>query len=208
MRYLVGFLFACALGVLPLVGCTEDHAQCDMIDEWTCWCTKGGPCVFECGEEVGEKVGEEPEGECTLWCNPSWNGPIREEPCTLDAVNSCTMLCQWGVDCTANCGDDSLILCPYKGRCEASVGDNSGVACDSAELCDVECRGSCEVTCGFGKCQVRCADPQECLVICSHGTPGVEGTLCPDGKTKVCAMECPGETPAQGADVGAFEVQP
>ena len=125
-----------------------------------------------------------------------------------DAVNSCTMLCQWGVDCTANCGDDSLILCPYKGRCEASVGDNSGVACDSAELCDVECRGSCEVTCGFGKCQVRCADPQECLVICSHGTPGVEGTLCPDGKTKVCAMECPGETPAQGADVGVFEVQP
>jgi hypothetical protein len=118
------------------------------------------------------------------------------------------MLCQFGMDCTANCGDDSLIACQFtQGRCEASVGDNASVACEGAELCDIECRGSCGVECEHGKCQVRCADPEECLVICSGGSPVVEATLCPDGKTKVCAMECPAETPA-GRDVGAFEVQP
>jgi hypothetical protein len=199
MRYSFGLLFVCALGVLPLVGCAEDYAQCDMIDEWTCWCTKGGPCAFECGEDIEE--------DCTLWCNPPWNGEIREEPCALDAVNSCTMLCQWGVDCAANCGDDSQILCPYKGRCEASVGDNAGVDCEGGELCDVECRGSCEVTCEHGKCRVHCADPEECIVLCALGNPPVEATLCPDGKTKVCAIECPADT-LTASDVGAFEVQP
>jgi hypothetical protein len=214
MRYLFGFLCVCALGVVPWVGCTDDYSQCNMIDEATCWCTEGGSCAFECGEdlEIEDVCPECPEGtevDCNLWCNPGWYGEIRKEPCTLDAAaHSCTMLCQGGMDCTANCGDDSMIACQFnQGRCEASVGDNALVACEGAEFCDIECRGSCWVGCELGTCQVRCADPEECTVRCSGGIRGVEGTLCPDGKTKVCAMECPGETPTE-RDVGAFEVQP
>ena len=181
MRYVFGFLCVCALGVVSVVGCTDDYSQCDMLDEATCWCTKGGSCAFECGEDIEE--------DCTLMCNAPWYGEIREEPCTLDAVHSCRMLCQWGVDCTANCGDDSLIACQQtQGRCEASVGDNGVVACEGAELCDIECRGSCDVMCEVGKCRVRCADPEECIVLCALGSPPVDATLCPDGETKVCPM--------------------
>lgn len=126
---------------------------------------------------------------CNLY---PYEGEVREQPCTLVAANSCNMDCRSGVNCIATCGDDSEIACGRAERCEASVGDNAGVGCWGAELCDIECRDSCEVHCPEGRCTVSCADPEECLVMCSETG---EATLCPDGETKVCAIECPGETP-------------
>jgi hypothetical protein len=184
MRYVLGLICVLALG---LMGCSDEGLMCSPVTNATLSCicpTGGGSCFLECDEDIEH---------CGLACNPSWSEEIREQPCTVEAAHSCNMLCQSGVDCSATCGDDSLIACQFtKGRCEASVGDNADVRCESAEFCDIECLGSCWVGCWDGNCRVRCTNPEECLVICSKTE---EATLCPDGETKVCAMECPGETP-------------
>jgi hypothetical protein len=187
MRYLVGFVVVLALGAMTMVGCKDEVLQCTSHDaSLICLCLPSdGSCSLECGDDIES---------CILGCNLyPYIGQTREQPCTLVAAHSCNMDCRAGVDCTATCGDDSEILYGFsKGRCEASVGDRGYVSCHSAELCDIECRGSCGVGCSEGHCTVSCADPEECLVMCSETE---EATLCPDGETKVCAMECPEETP-------------
>jgi len=199
MRYLFGFLCVCALGVVPLVACSKDPGLGECSDasdnHRICTCPEGQSCAYQCGEGI----------ECTIWCSAPWHSSPNEQPCAVDAVDSCDMLCQFSVgDCTANCGDDSLIACQFtEGRCEASVGDNADVRCENAAFCDIDCRGSCGVGCWDGRCRVRCADPEECVVVCSKTE---EATLCPDGTTKVCATECSAETlPAR--HVGAPEVE-
>jgi hypothetical protein len=54
-------------------------------------------------------------------------------------------------------------------RCQVSVGEASTVVCHDYSRCDVECRGTC---------QVSCASPDGCSVTCAGGLAPSE---CRDG---------------------------
>ena len=101
MRYLFGFLCVCALGVVPLVGCSDTQAECeagadcsddnectnDVCDSASRTCSNtpvddGTDCTFNrvagvcvsgvCGQNLCQGVVCEDDGnECTEDCNPA-----------------------------------------------------------------------------------------------------------------------------------------
>ena len=213
MRYLVGFLCVCTLGVMPLVGC-DDFLQPQSCDGVVCE-DDGNECTSESCICDG------------LFCIPECvSSPVANgTDCTF---NSIAGVCVSGV-CGENlcegvvCDDDDVCTddtCDYvdatcdftptscddgngctEDRCDPPDGCNFPPVEDGA-LCLVDPSFSSEGTCEAGTCVAPCDPASEEILQCPRQF--LEHLFCCPG-SEYCLEDC-----ANGSrlDVNAFEMQP
>ena len=190
MRYLFGFLCVCALGVMPLVGCSE-AAQCqsdkDCDDENACTddgCNAGScdyiPNDARCDFDDLEDFYDGLDGICI-------SGVCEENPC--DDGNECTYdsppaddgSCLAGPPCSGcrPCDWNGVPGVCIDGVCEEDP--CLDVVCDDGDLCTVDVCSYLDGKCSFSprchdqQCQYGWCDPADGS--CTY-TPKPNGTPC------------------------------
>ncbi|MBW2381420.1 MAG: hypothetical protein JRG70_18065, partial [Deltaproteobacteria bacterium] len=61
MRYLFGFLCVCALGVVPLVGCSETQTECESAED----CSDGSQCTEDACDSASRTCSNTPVDDGT-----------------------------------------------------------------------------------------------------------------------------------------------
>jgi hypothetical protein len=220
MRYLFGFLCVCALGLMPLMGCSETSGEggaggiggfpeCEVEHD----CDDGNQCA---------------EG---AWVDDACRSTAVDDGTPCDDENECTVsACTNGV-CDSTPVQDGILCAehPYADSEGTCIEGRCTVACDTAEDCiDVnECAvgvctgGTCDSTpvqngtlcslffeegnCFAGQCTGPCDTAEDCMDVddCTEnsclqvdGGSRCDGTVLPDGTT------CAGGT----CQVGACQV--
>jgi len=183
MRYLFGFLCVCALGMAPLVGCSDAQPECERAAD----CDDGDDCSVDVCDPANGACSNTPADDGTKCDFDGLPGLCKAGVCE-DA-----MLCE-GVECNDDneCTED---LCtPADGTC-----DNLLVADDRE--CDFD---GFPGLCKAGVCEdamlcegIECDDDNECtedVCVPADGTcdnsPVPDGTPCRDGASTCQSGSC------------------
>ena len=204
MRYLFGFLYVCALGVVPLVGCQWDFLRFEDLCEGVVCSDDGNECTREFCTDT--------DGSVRLEYGTCKSSPLTGTDCDFDGLAG---LCVDGECKESPCGvcdDDNLCTedwCSYVDeRCVFSpvqcfdLNQCTEATCNPLDGCNftpVEDGTPCfnqDRWCQVGVCVAPCDPASEEILPCPvEGTRGL--LCCPGGE--YCGPSC---------DVGAFEVQP
>jgi serine/threonine protein kinase len=110
------------------------------------------------------------DGRCTCVAGARCDLDCPREGCELGCTKtrSCTLAC--GEGCRASCVDASE-------SCAITLGNDGEASCEGSARCRVTCKGTCEVQCPDGSCDVTC-----------QGDRGRAARRCDD--TLVCGRDC------------------
>ena len=199
MRYLFGFLCVCALGVVPLVGCSEaakctNAEDCDDQNECTDDACKGGFCDYvpndaRCDFDGLDDFFNGLDGVCV-------NGACEANPCDDD--NECTHDFPFE-DACEHIGCTGCQPCDWNGSpgvcvdgvCEAYP-CNDGDLCDDGDLCTYNFCDYKDEMCHFNP---RCRSGQCTIASCDPADGSCSYTNRPDGTACSCTgviCICPG----------------
>ncbi len=189
MRYVLGFLCLCALGAMPLVGCSSsDECQSseDCNDRNACTdevCETSGICIYRRVSDGIECDFDGVPGACV-------NGVCGEDICrdvVCDDGNECTGdICSFVDGCYFPNQSDGR-PCDWNGEngvCTEGVCGQDPcevLDCDDGDLCTDD-------WCQFGECShsTRCYDGNECTEDCDPETGACNHTPVRNG-TRCCA---------------------
>jgi hypothetical protein len=219
MRYLFGFLCVCALGVVPVVGCSEaaqcwNDKHCDDQNACTDDGCNAGSCDYipndaRCDFDGLDDFYDGLDGICV-------SGVCEQNPC--DDGNECTDHSPPADDgsCLAGPGCDGCNPCDWNGEsgvCIDGVCEEDpckGVVCDDGDLCTNDW---CHPT--EGECRtppVNCSDRNTCTDdTCDPDTGECDSTPVPDGTgcclewgpcSRVICFCIPGPCPPECVDGG------
>lgn len=124
MRYLVGFLCVCALGLIPLVGCSETQPECESAED----CSDGNPCTEDACEATERTCSYTPVDDGT---GCSFDGTVGVCVFGVCGENRCE-----GVVCEDDGNECTGDVCNFAdGTCNVP----DGTACGSGACLDGDC---------------------------------------------------------------------
>ncbi|MBW2629054.1 MAG: hypothetical protein JRE45_15725 [Deltaproteobacteria bacterium] len=124
MRYLFGFVCVCALGVVPLVGCSETQAECESAED----CSDGNQCTEDACDSASRTCSNTPVDDGTDCTFNSIAGVCVSGVCGQN-------LCQ-GVVCEDDGNECTGDVCNFAdGTCNVS----DGTSCSTGACLDGVC---------------------------------------------------------------------
>jgi hypothetical protein len=127
MRYLFGFLYVCALGVMPLVGCSDTQPECESAEG----CNDGNECTDDACSYASGTCSNTPVDDGT---NCDFDGTAG---LCISGVCEDATLCE-GVECEDDGNECTEDVCnPANGTCYVSAED--GTTCSGGACMDGVC---------------------------------------------------------------------
>ena len=180
MRDLVGFLCVCALGVVPLVGCSDTQPECETGAD----CNDDNECTYDVCESASRTCSNMSAEDDTACDFDGFPGLCKASICE-DAKLCEDVECDDDNECTYDVCD------PATGTCD-NIPLEDGRACSGGACLDGACTALTTVgrqCTSAAECPVEMQIQLECLTQFKGGYCGLEGCTgdadCPEGSACV-----------------------